>query len=152
MYLKKNPVIKVFTKAIVSVGLCIGIAHTGFSQGVQIDSTFGEDGFFIFPFQNETITYAGALTQKDNKLILAAFNFSNSQLLFIRTTENGMIDTEYGENGVVTINDNIDNRFRDMNSVAAYEDGSIIAALSCFGVPYSYKTDASLIKLNKFGF
>ncbi len=151
MYFKKTPVTKVFTKAIVSLGLFIGVVDNSFSQGVQIDDSFGENGFFILPFQEPAVSCTGALIQNDDKIIISAFNSSDQLLLFIRLTENGTMDSTYGENGIATISGNIDFRFEHMNAVAQNEDGSIIAGLSCTSVGNYYPVDPTLIKLNKFG-
>jgi hypothetical protein len=93
MYFKKTPLTQVFIKAIVTLGLFFGILHTGLSQGVQIDDSFGEDGFFKFSFQHPIVICTGALIQKDDKIIISGFNYSDRQLLFIRITENGNIDS-----------------------------------------------------------
>lgn len=61
MYFKKTPVTKVFFKAIVTLRLFFSLLHTGLSQGVQIDDTFGEDGFFKFSFQHPIVICTGAL-------------------------------------------------------------------------------------------
>lgn len=151
MYFKKTPLTQVFIKAIVTLGLFFGILHTGLSQGVQIDDSFGEDGFFKFSFQHPIVICTGALIQKDDKIIISGFNYSDRQLLFIRITENGNIDSTYGENGMVTISRNTNLRIEDMNAVAQNEDGSIIAGLDCYPYDNYHPVEPTLIKLNKFG-
>lgn len=151
MYFQKIPVTKVLTKAIVSVILCIAIAHTGFSQGVQIDNSFGEDGFFKFPFQHVYVNCVGAMIQKDDKIIIAGYNTSDRDLLFFRITENGRIDSTYGESGLVTIGSNADFHIDDMHAVAQCQDGSIISGLSCYGNSNYYPSDPTLLKMNNVG-
>ena len=151
MYFKSTAIANLLRNTITTLVLFTFTMHVSFGQGVQIDNSFGEDGFFKFSFQDTYVRGEAAMIQKDNKIIIAGYNNTDRQVLLVRTTENGLLDSVYGENGVATISGNNNLIIEDMNVATICEDESIIVGLSCYPVSDYYPVEATLIKLNKLG-
>lgn len=99
------------------------------STGV-LDSSFGTNGITMVDFFTRD-DFAQAITfQADGKIVVAGtitdtINYFNNPSI-VRFTENGIIDSTFGVNGVVTIPAiDIDN---ELTSIAVQADGKILAA------------------------
>lgn len=151
MHFNSTAIANLLRNTITILALFTFTLHVSFGQGVQIDNSFGEDGFFKFSFQNNYVIGEAAMIQKDDKIIIAGYNYTDRQVLLIRTTENGLLDSVYGENGVATISGNNNLIIEDMNVATICEDESIIVGLSCYPVSAYDPVEATLIKVNKLG-
>jgi uncharacterized delta-60 repeat protein len=95
----------------------------------ELDTTFGEDGIAYYDYgPGEDIAYALAL-QEDDKILLAG-HITNDDFrhvpAVVRFTEEGLVDSTFGEDGLATIPvTETDNEFA---GVQVQPDGKIVAA------------------------
>ncbi|WP_395053454.1 T9SS type A sorting domain-containing protein [Flavobacterium sp.] len=119
------------------------IAVAKLTQTASFDTTFDTDGklFFTFPYGSSDETFASEI-QPDGKILVAGFSYFNNKDFYTitRYNSNGSIDTNFGTNGLVVINNT---RFGTPNDIAIDTNGKIII------VGRNYK--ALIVRLNSNG-
>lgn len=89
-----------------------------------VDSSFGSNGIVIKAIQtNTTDNLAGGAIQTDGKII--AVGSSNEDVFICRLQTNGMLDSTFGQNGMV-LTDVISNSPDNAQSVLLQPDGKIL--------------------------
>ncbi|MCD4743769.1 MAG: hypothetical protein K8R67_15000, partial [Desulfobacteraceae bacterium] len=96
-----------------------------FHANGELDNTFGSHGQIVFSRGNSD--YAAMLTlQKDNKILIAgrSNNGENIDGMILRYMPDGKPDLEFGDNGIVIMDDGADEQ---LNDIICLLDGSIMA-------------------------
>ena len=91
----------------------------------ELDNTFGSHGQIIFSRGKDD--YAASLTlQKDNKILVAgrSNNGENIDGMILRYMPDGKPDLEFGDNGIVILDDGADEQ---LNDIIGLSNGSIMA-------------------------
>ena len=123
---------------------------TRYTPGGVLDTAFGNNGVTFTNFTNDS-GISSITTQSDGKIVAAGstYYFDDSgphlSLAMARYTADGVLDTDFGTDGLVT-NDDI----QGANSAALQPDGKIVAAGSYYNSDNDdfalarYNTDGSL--------
>ncbi len=120
------------------------LARYKFTQrGVQLDTSFGVQGYVTAPV-NGANARLGMVVQADNKLVVVGVVTKSRKeggvLTVARYTENGVLDTSFGDGGIVTLPAYSNARLPRLQS-----DGKILLAVAI------YPSDTVVIRLNQDG-
>lgn len=107
-------------------GLILKLSENGI-----LDTTFGEQSGFSFLFIDNNKTYAKSIAkQKDNKFVITGTVYPEapeySYCFVARYKENGKIDLDFGQNGIITIKSNEGNI--KCFKIGIHQDESIVIA------------------------
>jgi uncharacterized delta-60 repeat protein len=104
------------------------IVKTGFSQDGSLDTGFSLDGRDVVDFNAQDDFGYPAITQPDNKIIVAGETYSGSSYDFavLRYTESGVPDSTFSGDGKLIIDWSGSDDFA--NSLAIQPDGKILVA------------------------
>lgn len=104
----------------------------------SLDTSFGTDGKVATLINDNCFAYGGFI-QSDGTILTAGISFGGGNIYFssVRYTSNGIIDTNYGTNGMVSENLAFD--YRIINNILLQPDGKFLVALSKYNqTPNSY--------------
>jgi uncharacterized delta-60 repeat protein len=91
----------------------------------SFDSSFGGGGYVITRLAGEEYVTSVAL-QPDGKVIAYGESYYNEELLVVRYNASGMVDSSFGNNGIVSSNANWGLSDAQANDVAITIDGKIV--------------------------
>ena len=108
-----------------------------FSQTVTLDPTFGNGGKTLTRFPNYNTGILSSKIQSDGKIVVCGFrnlsiNFQSSGIILGRYNINGTIDTSFGTDGFVLIN-NLEIDGTGSKMLLIQPDGKIVVTGSNFG-------------------
>ena len=93
------------------------------------DTTFGSDGLFAFPGQNNLAGNRSAALQPDGRIIVAGAILGSGAhgpgFYMNRVNPNGTLDTTFGANGYV-VTQEVDRKVRESTAIVLQPDGKII--------------------------
>ncbi len=126
----------------------VNFAITRFNTNGSLDNTFSHDGMDTI-FIGGTIDYGTKVAlQNDGQIVLAGYshNGSNTDFALVRYNIHGIIDSSFGNKGIVTTD--ISNQNNTLLSLAIQNDNKIIAA----GFSYNgHDYDFTLARYNNNG-
>ena len=94
----------------------------------SIDSTFGNNGIVLTPFESQNVYLNSAILQSDGKIIAAGYMQKSTEYDFVavRYKADGNLDNTFGANGVFSLG--TPNFYEECNSIVIQDDGKIILA------------------------
>jgi len=103
-------------------------SYSSYSQNGTLDTTFGTDGITITDFFNGTDYPLAIAQQTDNKFIVTGLVEDGSEQFhaLTRYTENGILDTTFGDDGKILID--YDSSYNGFNQVKIQSDGNILVS------------------------
>jgi uncharacterized delta-60 repeat protein len=114
-----------------------------------LDQSFGSGGKVVLPVTPRDDSFYAVAVQADGKIVVvgnvsAAAGSPNTDFLIVRVNENGSLDSTFGSNGVITINQGSFDSFR---AVKIQPDGKIVAV----GGTSDESGRGAVIRLNQNG-
>ncbi len=101
----------------------------------KLDSSFGENGIVTTDFNN-TNDHANAIVLQGDKILVAGSNYSYYDFALARYTSDGILDSSFGVNGLVTTDFN--NSYDEASSIALQGDKIIVAGSANYNGNYDF--------------
>lgn len=117
------------------------IALARYNTDGILDSTFGFNGSVIIDLSFNSEYISSLAIQEDGKIIIGGFGYVGQNIVgFIaRYQSNGLLDTGYGTNGMITVN--LVNGLNTFNDLAIDSEGSVVACGNLYdGLTSSFLT------------
>ena len=140
------------TKKNLAICIVLLILGTGFPTitlaTTQIDTSFGDEGFFLQDFEIGDDEAFAIAVQNDGKILVAGYSSNGAvkDLIVSRFSEDGVLDSDFNTNGVFTYS--LGSGDTIGRSLAIQEDGKIIIG----GSTYDEGPKVALLRVTSNGF